>query len=119
VVYNHFGGSAMAEDVLRVLVDVTQRQIDAIRDNTEALNKIEAEARIQTHQLQLQQKSLDELKKLFTNGFKTEVLKSIDENGDKMDSIDKDLKVQWAIIGGGFLGVIATIVVAALQIAKG
>lgn len=109
----------MTEDVMRVFVEVTQRQIDAIKENTEALNKIEAEARIQTHQLEAQQKSIDELKKHFTNGFKTEILNSIGESAEKMEALDKDMKVQWAILGGGFFSVIAAIVIAALQIAKG
>lgn len=113
----------MDEQVMRAYIDAVQRQIDATIDNTKALQKIEAEIRIQTNAVQSQERSIEEMKKHFTNGFKTEILKKIADGEDaldkKMSEIDKDMKVQWAILGGGFFSVVVAIVIAAFQIAKG
>lgn len=110
-------------DTLRAFIDATDRQIEAIQKNTEALHDIRTEARIQTLSIHAQQASLDDMKKKFTNGFKTELLEKIDASEEKVDekltALDKDMKIQWAIIGGGFLTVVASIIIAAFQLAKG
>lgn len=107
-------------DTLQAFIAATDRQIEAIQKNTEALQEIKSEARIQTLSLQAQQVSLDEMKKHFTNGFKTELLNKLSATeknvDDKLDTLDKDMKIQWAIIGGGFLTVAVPIAIAVLKL---
>lgn len=114
---------SLDNDTLRAFVEATDRQIEAIQKNTAALHDIRMEARIQTLSLQAQQASLDDMKKKFTNGFKSELLDKIESTEDKVEekltALDKDMKIQWAIIGGGFLTVVASIIIAAFQLAKG
>ena len=52
-------------DTLRAFIDATDRQIEAIQKNTEALHDIRTEARIQTLSLHSQQASLEDMKKKF------------------------------------------------------
>lgn len=109
-------------DTLRAFIDATDRQIEAIQKNTEALHDIRTEARIQTLSLHSQQASLEDMKKKFTNGFKTELLEKIATSDDKVDkklsTLDRDMKIQWAIIGGGFLSVAIPVIIAVLQMSK-
>jgi cell division GTPase FtsZ len=110
-------------DTLQAFIDATDRQIEAIQKNTEALQEIKAEARIQTLSLQAQQVALEDMKKHFTNGFKAELLNRLAASeeaiDDKLSDLDKDMKVQWAIMGGGFLTVAVPIIIAVLQMSKG
>lgn len=107
-------------DTLEAFIAATDRQIEAIQKNTEALQEIKAEARIQTLSLQAQQVSLEDMKKHFTNGFKTELINKIAATESSMDAklstLDKDMKIQWAIIGGGFLTVAVPIAIAVLKL---
>lgn len=107
-------------DTLQAFIAATDRQIEAIQKNTEALQEIKSEARIQTLSLQAQQAALEEMKRHFTNGFRAELISRLSGTEEKvegkLDALDKDMKVQWAIIGGGFLSVAVPIVIAVLKL---
>jgi hypothetical protein len=78
------------------------RQTSALRENTQELNEIKIEAKLQTA-------SLEEMKKKIGND---EVVEKLEQADDKLDTISNEMKVQWAIVGGGFLSVIVTIIAA-------
>ena len=90
--------------------------LEAIRENTQALQDVKLEAKLQTLALKDNRKMLEDLKDDILSDFKRPIMESLESTEGKIDALDKDMKIQWAILGGGFLSVVTTIIVAIVQL---
>lgn len=116
----------MEEPTIKTFVAISEAQIEATRAQTEVLKDIKNYLERQKESMDRYEASvvqqlerMDDLEKDLNNGFKNTVIEKIDmghkEIHEKIKGLEFASRLHWFIVGGGFLGLICTIVAAVLH----